>query len=118
MSRYQQDLERGFIMTAAYDHACERRPLAMAAARERMVDELEKWANSETWMDEKERELREAMRRHPAGKARSRECTPPEWQPDPDFTAQFYARSTRSLLADVFWAVVEIFAPKCKAAKR
>lgn len=86
MSRYQQDLERGFIMAAAYDHACERRPLAMAAARERMVDDLEKWANSETWMDEKERELREAMRRHPAGKARTRECTPPAWSPAPDPT--------------------------------
>lgn len=116
MSRYQQDLERGFIMTAAYDHACERRPLAMAAARKRMVDELEAWANSDTYMDEQERRLRD-MRRHPSMQSRSRECTPPEWEPDPDFTGQFYARSTRSLLADVFWAVVELFAPNCKAAK-
>lgn len=117
MSRYQQDLERGFRMLAAYDHACERKPLAMSDAREAGIAAVEAWANSDVYMDEQERRLRD-MRRHPSMQSRSRECTPREWQPDPDFTAQFYARSTRSLLADVFWAVVEIFAPNCKAAKR
>lgn len=83
MSRYQQDLERGFIMTAAYDHACERRPLAMAAARKRMVDELEAWANSDVYMDEQERRLRD-MRQHPSMQSRTRECTPSAWSPAPD----------------------------------
>lgn len=45
MSRYQQDLERGFIMTAAYDHACERRPLAMPAWQPPKADEEEEWAD-------------------------------------------------------------------------
>jgi hypothetical protein len=69
MSRYQQDLERGFIMLAAYDHACERRPLTMAAAREQMFAELEVEANYGAWLDEQEARLR-AMQRHPAGKGR------------------------------------------------
>ncbi|MGC5028187.1 hypothetical protein ACLQ3K_25860 [Tsukamurella sp. DT100] len=83
MSRHQQDLERGFRMLAAYDHACERRPLVMAAAREQMWRDLEAWANSDVYMDEQERRLRD-MQQHPSMQSRSRECTPATWSPAPD----------------------------------
>lgn len=79
-------------------------------------------AEFECYLDVCERQYRieAAKLRHPSMTAKNVVCggQSPAWQPAPDFTGQFYARSTRSLLADVFWAVVEIFAPNCKAAKR
>lgn len=94
MSAYQEDLERGFRMTTVYDHACERKPLAMAAARAAGVKAVVEFSNRawlageadlEARLDAGERQRRaEAMQRHPAGRAKVRECTPAAWSPAPD----------------------------------
>lgn len=51
-----------------------------------LVDNGIRHAEFECYLDTCERQYRleAAKLRHPAGKARTRECTPPEWQPAPE----------------------------------